>query len=115
MIILTPETEYWLRLFIIISLALAVPLGITLMVLLFKMMFLLHSVSDFLKMARYELLPVIQEVRQLAEGIGGLAGSASDGFKKMRKTLALTGPHLERLAERLRRVTASLGEKIFSH
>jgi hypothetical protein len=112
---LSSDTDYILRIVILTSGILLVPIGIAFLVLLFKLMFLLHSLSDFLKVIRYELTPVIQELRQVAENLGGLAGSTSEGFHKMARTVRLAGPYLKRLGEKLGHAGTQLSDRLFSH
>ena len=101
MIELTADTEFWLRTLALVATLLLVPVAVLAMVLLVKLLLLLHSVHEFVKLARYELGPVLQEVRQLAEALGTVGDVASSNFKKLQEVAGKAVPLMDKMVKLL--------------
>ena len=92
---LTPETEHLLQFFIILSSVLIIPVVVGLIVISFKLAFLIHSASDFLAFATHELSPLIQDLRSIADRLENMSERASSGVEDIGNTLNQAGPLLK--------------------
>jgi hypothetical protein len=89
---LSAGTEQLLQWLIIIAGVLLIPVGLGIIVVLFKLAFLIHSASDFLAFATYELSPVIKEIRKTVDHIGTIGERASVGAYEVSQGIKNTGP-----------------------
>jgi hypothetical protein len=71
-----------------------IPLGVLLSLVLYKLAMLLHSLLDFLTIARYELAPAIKDLRLTAEHVEVLSAKAVSGVKSVEEGISATGPAL---------------------
>ena len=69
----------------VVSWLLLIVVGGLLSAVLFKLVFLLHSVSEFMTIARYELSPVIKELRLTADHLEVISGKAASGVESVEK------------------------------
>lgn len=88
-------TEQELAHLIRVSWIVLIPVGVLLTLVLYKLAMLLHSLLDFLNIARYELAPAIKDLRLTAEHIEVLSTKAVSGVKTVEQGLSATGPALQ--------------------
>lgn len=93
---LTTGTEQLLQVFIVLAGILLIPVVIGLVVVLFKLAFLIHSTSEFLRMASYELTPLVKELRLIVNHLEHIGKQASTGVQEVSNTLHHTGPALKK-------------------
>lgn len=91
---LSPETDFYLRTFIIVAAVLAIPVVIAVCLLCFKAFLLLHNLTEFARVVRSELTPVLKDVRQIAEALEGVAAQASGNLKRLQNLANNVGPQL---------------------
>jgi len=72
-----------------------IPAGVLLSLVLYKLMMLLHSLLEFLTLARYELTPALKDVRLTAEHVELLSSKAVEGVKTVQTGVAATGPAIK--------------------
>lgn len=78
-----------------------IPAGVLLSLVLYKLAMLLHSLLDFLNLARYELAPAMKDVRLIAEHVEMLSEWAATGVKSIEEGAASTGPALKSLGREI--------------
>jgi hypothetical protein len=61
---------------ILVGWILLIPVGVLLAIVLYKLAFLLHMVSEFAGMARYEVFPILKELRDTSANIEVLTKKA---------------------------------------
>lgn len=92
---LTPETEQTVRAFLMVAGGLLIPLAVILVVVLFQTAFLLKSLSECLSLARYEILPMIKELRLTADHVEEISYRASTGLRQVSDGLTQVRPMVE--------------------
>lgn len=80
---LTPQTEQWLRVVLIGIGLLLIPVTVALMVVLFKLAFLLHSVYELVTIARYELFPILKDLRLTVDNVEEITHRTSAGLQEV--------------------------------
>jgi hypothetical protein len=93
---LTAGTEQLLQIFIVLAAVLLIPVAVGLMVVLFKLAFLIHSTSEFLRLASYELAPVIKDLRRLADQLEHMGHKASSSVQELGAGLSQAQPLLKK-------------------
>ncbi len=99
---LSPGTEQLLQIFIGIAALLLIPVAVSLVVVLFKLAFLMHAVQELVRMVSYELVPLLKDVRSLANKLEVIGRSASNSVQGLGSTLQQIGPLLKEGIARLR-------------
>lgn len=99
---LTPETEHLLQIFILFAGILLVPVMVGVLVVLFKLAFLIHSSSEFLAAASSELSPLIKELRLMVGHLEDIGKQASSGMQGLGNSLSYTRPIVTGGLRRLR-------------
>lgn len=99
---LTPETEQLLQWFIILSGILIIPVVVAALVVMFKLAFLIHSTSEFLTVARYELFPLIKEIRLTVDHVEDISQRASAGMKELSQGISQLRPLVSDGADRFK-------------
>ena len=94
---LTTDTEFWFRTLLIVATVLLIPLATIGLIILIKLMFLLHTVHDFLKQVRYEISPLLKEVRIVAEALGNVGSSVMNNANKLKSLGQKLQPGFEKL------------------
>lgn len=79
-----------------ISWIVLIPVGVLLSLVLYKLMSLLHGLSEFLTIARYELSPAIKDLRVTAENVEILSTKAVSSVQKVEQGIAATRPAVQR-------------------
>ncbi len=96
MLALTPGTEHLLQILIILSAVLLIPVAVGLIIVLFKVAFLVHSTSEFVRVAIYELMPVVKELRLMVANLETMTDKAAAGMQELGNALHNTSPILKR-------------------
>lgn len=78
-----------------------IPAGVLLSLVLYKLAMLLHSLLEFLNLARYELAPALKDVRLIAEHVELLSDKAATSVKSIEQGVSATVPALQSLGHRL--------------
>lgn len=85
-----------------------IPVGVLLAVVLYKLAMLLHSVLDFITVARYEVVPALQDLRATAEHVESVSTRVAAGLRTMEEGMANARPALahgvDTLKDRSRRL-----------
>jgi len=105
---LSPETEHLLQQFIFLSGILLIPVAIALLVVLFKAAFLIHSTSDFVRVASNELTPLMQDLRLMVANLEQAGQSASSGIHSFGDSIHSLGPALKQGLDKARVGVAAL-------
>ncbi len=98
---LTAGTEQLLQILIIISMVLLVPVAVGLVVVLFKLAFLIHSAQDFMRFATGELAPMMKEARNLLIHLETIGHQASTGMLELGNALHQAAPAMRKGAEQV--------------
>lgn len=98
----TLESSQFVQGLYLLILVLAVPIAVGLLVVLFQLAFLLHSVTDFVRFVTYELTPVVKDIRALADSASRIGLKASAGVKGLENLVGQVGPCLKEGASRLK-------------
>lgn len=88
----TAETEQILRIFIIVAGVMVIPVAVALMMVLFKLAFLLHSAQELMTIATHELSPLLKEARLLVTHLESISQQASSGVQGVSNTVQQAGP-----------------------
>ncbi len=70
---------------IMVSWILLIPVGVLLIIALFKLVFILHGLGEFQSLARYELYPTLKDLRQVAHRAEILSEKAVTGVTALEK------------------------------
>ena len=81
---LSPETEFYLRFFIITAAILAIPLAIAFCMVCLKTFLLIHNMTEFLQVIRMELTPVLKDIRNIAESLEDVVAQTNGNLQKLR-------------------------------
>lgn len=73
-----------------------IPVGLLLTVVLFKLAFLLHTVSDFVGVARYELMPLLRELQQTSAHLETLSAKVVASVESVEKGVHAVKPTLSK-------------------
>jgi hypothetical protein len=103
-------TQLELTQLIRISWIVLIPVGVLLALVLYKLAMLLHSVLDFLTVARYELAPTLKDLRTTMEHVEEISARAASGAKTVERGVSEAGPALGRGVERVKDVTATVAK-----
>jgi hypothetical protein len=102
-----------------VSWVVLIPVGVMLAVVLYKAAFLLHNVTEFVSLARYDLHPAIREFRQVMSHIEILSGKAvqsieaiEKGAKALEKGVQAISPSLKNSAETISKSMGGLGKAL---
>jgi hypothetical protein len=91
---------------ILVCWILLIPVGVLLAMVLYKVLFLLHSVSELATLARYEVYPMIQELRQTAANVEVLSSKIVAGVESAQKgvenSINAATPMVKKTAESVR-------------
>jgi hypothetical protein len=90
-----PLTHEELGHLIRVSWIVLIPVGVLLSLVLYKLVFLLHSLVELLCLARYELTPALKDLRLTAEHVEVLSGKAVEGVRTVESGIAATGPAIQ--------------------
>lgn len=99
---LTSDTELWFKVLLITATVLLVPLATVGLIILVKLMFLLHTMHEFLKQIRYEITPLLKEVRIVAEALGNVGSSVMNNANKLKNLGSKLQPGFEKLGVSLK-------------
>lgn len=91
-----PATEQLLQLFIIVSGVLLVPVVVGLLLVLFKLAFLLHSTQQLLTVASYEMAPLVKQLRLVVDHLEDIGQRTSSGVQEIGNSIHQAGPLLKR-------------------
>ncbi len=89
--------ESQLEILTTVSWVLLMPVGVLLVIVLFKLAFILHGVSEFWTVARYELYPTLKDLRQVASRAEILSEKAVTGVETLEKGAVAAGQGIEKL------------------
>ena len=89
------ETEQLIRIMLMVCAGLLIPVVVALMVVLFQAVFLLQSTSELLTVVRYELFPIIKELRLTVDHVENISRRASDGLRDVSDSLKQVKPMLQ--------------------
>ena len=78
---------------------LLVPVGVLLVLLLYKLLSLLQYALDFFNIARFDLIPIIQDVRAITAHAAKLSNQVDAGVKKVNKSVDKIKPALGNVSE----------------
>lgn len=81
-----------------VSWYLLIPIALLLGIVLYKLAFIAHGVSEFLTLARYELYPTLKDLRQVASNVEVLSAKAVHGAETIEKGLETAGRGVESVA-----------------
>lgn len=73
-----------------------IPVGLLLTMVLFKLAFLLHTVSDFVGVARYELIPLLRELQQTSTHLETLSAKVVASVESVEKGVHAIKPTLSK-------------------
>jgi hypothetical protein len=104
----TPGTEQLLQGLIILSGLLMIPVIVGVMVVLFQLAFLIHSTSEFLTFASYELGPMVKDIRQMVGHLEEIGERTSSGVQELGNNLQHAAPILQRGLSRFKIGTSAL-------
>jgi hypothetical protein len=90
---------------------LLIAVGFLLVMVLSKLAFLLHSVSEFFGVVRYELFPVLKELRQTASHLQVLSGKLVDGLNAVEKGVEVATPPLQQGLRMAQNVTHTVSQR----
>ncbi len=72
-----------------------IPVGVLLSMVLYKLAMLLHSLLDFMTLARYELTPAMKDLRLTVENAEILSSKAVSSLKSVESGVAATVPAIK--------------------
>lgn len=104
----TPGTEQLLQVFIVLAAVLLIPVAVGFLLVLFKLAFLLHSVQEFVRIATYELTPLIKELRLIVDHLEDLGHKAAVSVQEIREGIHHAGPLLRKGIDQVRAGTSAL-------
>lgn len=104
----TLESSQFVQGLYLLILVLAVPIAVGLIVVLFQLAFLLHSVTDFVRFATYELTPVVKDIRALADSASRIGLKTAAGVKGLENLVGQVGPLVKEGATRLKHSASSI-------
>ncbi len=92
------DQEYLLELtnLIRVSWILLIPVGVLLVMVLYKLVMLLHSVSEFLTLAQYELSPAIKDLRLTAAHVETISAKAASSVEAVERGIQSTKPAIDK-------------------
>lgn len=99
-----PELLRQLANLVQVSWIILIPVGVLLAMVLYKLAMLMHSVSEFLVLARHELSPTLQDVRKTAHHVELITSKAAVSVNTVEQGMLAVGPAMNRGVERLRHV-----------
>jgi hypothetical protein len=105
---LAPGTEYLLQIFIILSGVLLIPLVVSLIVVIFKLAFLVHSASDFLAFASSELTPILRELRSTADHVESISQKAALRVQDINNSIESARPTVEKSIQKTKSFTKAV-------
>ncbi len=79
-----------------------IPVGLMLVLVLYNLMRLIHSVLDLLSHAKYELTPAMKDVRLTAEHVELLSRKAVDSVQSVEDGIHATGPVIQSARNKVR-------------
>lgn len=97
-----------------INLLILVPVGVLLVMLLYKLVMLLHSLSEFLSIARYELSPAIKDLRLTASHVETLSAKAVASVESVERGVEATRPVIGKGVENVRQVSEDIRSGLFA-
>lgn len=109
---LSTETEQLLQWFIIIAGVLLIPVFIGISILLFKASFLLHSTSEFVRLASYELTPILKDLGRLSSNLGNISHKASSGVQELGSGIHHITPLVKKGLEKVKLGTSAVASGI---
>ncbi len=89
--------ESQLEILTTVSWVLLMPVGVLLVIVLFKLAFILHGVSEFWAVARYELYPTLKDLRQVASRAEILSEKAVTGVETLEKGVEAAGQGVQKI------------------
>lgn len=73
-----------------------IPVGVLLTMVLYKLLMLLQSVSQFLTLAQYELSPAMKDIRLTAAHVETISAKAAHSMESVERGIQNTKPAIER-------------------
>lgn len=92
--------EEWTQ-FIRICWMVLIPVGFLLAIVLYRLLILLQAVSEFLSLARYEITPIMKDVRLTAQNMETLSRKAVNSVQTIESGVAATGPAVRTMRRRV--------------
>lgn len=99
---------------ILVSWILLIPIGVFLVLILGKLVFILHGVSEFMTLSRYELYPILKDIRQIAERADTLSQKAVDASESLERGIEVASQQAERLKTAAEDTVSTIGGPIGS-
>ena len=94
-LVLSPETEQWFRILLIAATLLLIPITVGFLVVFFKAAFLLHSVYELVTVARYELYPLLKDLRLTVDNVEDITHRAQSGIQDLGYNIRQIKPNLK--------------------
>lgn len=100
----SPQLIEQLSHLVLVSWIVLIPVGVLLAMVLYKLAMLMHSLSEFLVLARHELSPTLQDVRKTAHHVELITSKAAVSVNTVEQGMQAVGPAMNRGVRRLRHV-----------
>jgi len=99
---------------ILVSWILLIPIGVLTAIVLAKLMFILHGVSEFMTLSRYELYPTLKDLRTVAERADALSEKALNASQSIERGIEAAGTQAEKIKQAAEETISSIGGPIGS-
>lgn len=107
----TDVVETQLANLITVSWILLIPAGLLVVLLLYKMVYLLHTVSEFVSISRFELYPLLQSLQRTADHVDKLTGKVVAGVEQIERGIENTKPMVADAARKVADGMSSLSRQ----
>jgi hypothetical protein len=78
-----------------------IPVGFLLAIVLYRLIILLHTLSEFLSLARYEMTPTMKDIRLTAQNMEALSRKAVGSVQTIENGVAAAGPAMQSAKRRV--------------
>jgi len=84
------KLNYWTQVshLVMVLWLLLIPLGLMVVALLVRLLLMLHTVSEFMSVARFELYPILKDTRELTQRTNRLSAQAEQGVQALQAGVA---------------------------
>lgn len=97
---------------ILVNLGILIPVGILLVMLLYKLVMLLQSLGEFLTLAQYEVSPTLKDVRSITRNVETISQKAVSGVESVERGVEATKPVVSQSVENVRSLSSDLKNNV---
>jgi hypothetical protein len=92
---------------------LLVPLALLFLVLIYKLVMLLQHAVDFVQVARFDVLPLLQDARHITHHVSHLTQQVNDGVASVQRTVDKAAPLMNKARQGTRKAGTGIMEGFF--